>query len=123
MIDVGPITPWELIKTLCTGTAVTEFNDILFKASGKTFEYIQTDFNEKICIATDEKSDEVKAWIENNEKQKLEGQGYPVAAYYYSFPPSYICPQPLRALVDKLVHWNITGIQSLDDLAWVNLHK
>ena len=32
MIDMGPINPWELLKTLCTGTAVAEFNDTLFKA-------------------------------------------------------------------------------------------
>ena len=58
MIDVGPITTWELIKTLYTVTSVTEFNDILFKASRKTFKFIQTYFSEKICIATDESSNE-----------------------------------------------------------------
>ena len=30
MIDVRPITPWELFKALCTGMAVAEFNDVLF---------------------------------------------------------------------------------------------
>ena len=34
IIDVVPITPWELFKILCTGPAVAEFNDIFFKASG-----------------------------------------------------------------------------------------
>ena len=58
MIDVGPITPWELLKTLYTGTSVTEFNEILFKASSKTFKFIQTYSSEKICIATDENSNE-----------------------------------------------------------------
>ena len=33
MIDVVSITPWDLLKTLCTGTGVAEFNYILFKAS------------------------------------------------------------------------------------------
>ena len=47
---------------------VPEFNGILLKASGKTFEFIQADFNKKLCI-TDEKSDEFKAW---KEKLKLE---------------------------------------------------
>ena len=51
MINVGPITQWELFKTLFTGTAVAEFNDIIFKASGKTFEFIPEDFNSKICLA------------------------------------------------------------------------
>ena len=41
IIDVGPITPWDLFKTLCTGTSVAEFNDILFKAIGKTSEFVQ----------------------------------------------------------------------------------
>ena len=59
MIDVGQINPWDLFNTMCTGTAVADFIDILFKASGKTFEFIQADFNEKSCL-TDEKSDEVK---------------------------------------------------------------
>ena len=72
MIAVVPITPWELFKTLCTGTAVTELNDIIVKASGKTFAFIQTDFNKKICIATDENFNEVKAWKYNNEERKLE---------------------------------------------------
>ena len=66
MIDVGPITPCELFKTPCMGTAVDEFNNIHFKASRKTSKFIQTDFNENICIATDEKSDYVKARKENN---------------------------------------------------------
>ena len=63
MIDVGTITPWYLFKMMFTGIPVAEFNVILFKASGKTFEFIQADFNEKICIA-DENYDEVKAWKE-----------------------------------------------------------
>ena len=41
IIDVVPITPWELFKTPCMGTAVAKFNDILFKSSGKIFEFIQ----------------------------------------------------------------------------------
>ena len=60
MIYVGLITPWELFKTLCTATAFVEFNDILFKANGEIFEFIQADFNENICLA-DEDSEEVKA--------------------------------------------------------------
>ena len=63
MIDVGTITPCELFKTLFMGTAVAESNDILFKVRGNVFEFIQTDFNKKICIE-DENSDEVKAWKE-----------------------------------------------------------
>ena len=46
--------------TLRTDMVVTEFNDILFKANGKTFKFIQANFNEKIFL-TDESSDEVKA--------------------------------------------------------------
>ena len=63
MIDVGPITPWGMFKMLCTGTEVTEFNKILFKASGEIFEFNQADFNKNICLI-DEKSKEVKAWKE-----------------------------------------------------------
>ena len=74
MINVGPITPWELFKMLWTGMVVVEFNDILFKARRKVFEFIQADFNENICLA-DEGSDEVKARKEKNDKQKLERQG------------------------------------------------
>ena len=51
MIDVVLINPWEMFKMLCTGMAVAGFNDTLFKASGKTFEFIQADFNKKICLA------------------------------------------------------------------------
>ena len=40
--------------------SVVEFNDIIFKASGKTFELIKANFNKKICF-TDERSKEVKA--------------------------------------------------------------
>ena len=74
MIDMGPINMWDMFNMLCTST------DILFKASRKTFEFIQEDFNEKICLA-DEKSEEVKVRKEKNDKQKLERQGYPVTAY------------------------------------------
>ena len=48
---------------LFTGTAVVEFNDILFKASRRTFEFVEADFNEKICL-TDGKPEEVSAWKE-----------------------------------------------------------
>ena len=67
MIYVKPITLWQPLKILCTGTEATEFNGILFKLSGKTFELIQEDFNEKICLA-DENSKELKAQKETNEK-------------------------------------------------------
>ena len=60
-IDVGPITPWELFKTLWMGTVVAEFNNLLFRSSRKTFKFIQVDFKKKMCIAY-EKSNEVKAW-------------------------------------------------------------
>ena len=56
MINVGPITPWELFNTLFTGMAVAEFNDISFKSRGKTFEFILAYLNEKIFIV-DENSD------------------------------------------------------------------
>ena len=46
---------------LCMGMVVAEFNDVIFKSSRKTFNFIQVDINKKICIV-DEKSDEVKAW-------------------------------------------------------------
>ena len=46
---------------MCTGILVVEFKDIIFKASRKTFELFQANFNKKICIA-DEISDKVKAW-------------------------------------------------------------
>ena len=51
MIDVVLITPWELLKMLYTGMAVTEFSDIFFEASGKTFEFVQADFKEMIFLA------------------------------------------------------------------------
>ena len=50
MINVGPITTWELFKMLCTGTAVAEFNEILLKVSADFFEFIQVDFKKKICL-------------------------------------------------------------------------
>ena len=108
---------------MCTGTAVPEFSNILFKARGEIFEHIQTYFNDEICIITDENYDEVRAWIENNKKRKLEGQGYPVTFYSRIFLPSYIRPPPERSAVDKLVFWNSSGIQILDSLARVKLHK
>ena len=52
-IGVWLITPWKMFTTLGTGTAVAEFNDIVFKASGKTLKFIPADFNEKICIAVE----------------------------------------------------------------------
>ena len=61
MIDVVPITPWDMFNMLFTGTPVAEFNGILCKASGKTFDFIQEIFNEKICIPRDENPDEFKA--------------------------------------------------------------
>ena len=70
MINLVPITLWELFKTLCTGTVVTEFSNIIFKASGNNFELIQADFNEKIYIA-DEKSNEVKARKEKKRKSEV----------------------------------------------------
>ena len=73
MIDMGQINPRELFKTMCTGPAVAEFNDILFKASGKTFEFIQADFNEKICLV-DENFDEVKARKERMKSGRRRGK-------------------------------------------------
>ena len=96
---------------------------ILFKARVKTFAYIQMDINNNICIVTDENPNEVKAWIEKNEKRKLDRHGYPVTAYSCSFPPSYIRPPPERDPVDKLVLWNASVIQGLDVLAWLNQHE
>ena len=118
IIDVGLITPCELFKTLCTGTAVAEYNDILFKASGEMFGFIQANFNKKTCLL-DEDSKEVKAW----KKMKLYKQGYLVTAYTYIFPPSDISPPTERAPVEKLVCCNALGIQSLDALDWLNIHK
>ena len=46
-------------------TAVSEFKDIIFKARGKTFELIQADFKEKICVQ-DENFNEFKAWKVKN---------------------------------------------------------
>ena len=78
MIDVRPITPCDLSKTLCTGTAVVVLNNTLFKASVKTIKFIQEYSNEKICI-TDETP--VKSRPGNERlNQKLERQGYPVTA-------------------------------------------
>ena len=69
MINVVLIILWELSKTLCMVTVVAKFNNILFKASGKTFNLIQADFNKKICLA-DENSKEVKAWKEKKRQAK-----------------------------------------------------
>ena len=59
-MGLSHINPWEMFKTTCKGTAVAEFNEILFNTSGKIFEFIQEYFNEKICLA-DKNSEEVKA--------------------------------------------------------------
>ena len=37
MIDVGPVTEWELFKTLYTGSSVAKFNEIIFNASRPAF--------------------------------------------------------------------------------------
>ena len=79
MIYVVPITLWEIFKTLCMGMAVAESNDIIYKASRKTFKFIQADFNEKICLA-DESSNEFKACKEKKQNWKMDRQGYPVTA-------------------------------------------
>ena len=63
MIEMLPITPWEMFNMLCMGTRVTELKDILFKTSGKNFEFIQAGFNEKIYLA-DKHSKKVKTWKE-----------------------------------------------------------
>ena len=63
MIDVGPITPWDLFKMMCMVTAFAEFNNILFKVSRETFKFIQSYFKEKILLA-DAISEEVKAYKE-----------------------------------------------------------
>ena len=122
MIYVGLITPWGIFKTLCTDTEVAELNDILFKASKETCKFVQASFNEKICLA-DKNSEEVKAWKENNDKRNLNRQGYTVTAYSYIFPPSGILSPPERAPVEKMVCWNASVIQSLDNLTWLNLHN
>ena len=122
MIDVEQIIPLDVFKTLCKGTEVAEFNNILFKARGKHFELIQADFNDKICL-TDETSEKVKAWKEENDNQELDSQGSPITAYFYSFSPIGIRYQPERDTVNKLVHWNVSGIQILYALYWLNLHK
>ena len=50
MIDVILINTLDLFKTMCNGTAVSKFNEIIFKASGKTFKLIQEDLNKKIRL-------------------------------------------------------------------------
>ena len=91
IIYVGPITLWELFKTLCMGMVVSEFNYILFKASRKTFEFIQVDFNENIWFP-DEISDEFKAW--KNEKKaedreaRLPSNGLLLHLSTKQYPPS-----------------------------------
>ena len=120
MIDVGPINLWELFKTMCMGTAVAEFNDILFKASRKKSSSSKNISKRRSALQMDTPK---KSRPEKYDKQKLERQCYPVTSDSYSFPPSGICPPPERAPVDKLVRWNASGIQSLDALVWLNLHK
>ena len=63
----------DLFNMLCTGTAVAEFNGILFKATGKIPSSSQADFNENICLA-DEISDEVKAWKEKTKIASCRGK-------------------------------------------------
>ena len=67
MIDVGPIAPWDMFKSLCKGTAVAKFKNILLKASGKTFEFIEEYFNKKICLAY-KNSEKFKSWKGKNYK-------------------------------------------------------
>jgi hypothetical protein len=122
MIDVGPVTAWELFKTMCTGTAVAEFNEILFRSSWDTHSTIDKEFN--ATIVTGKEEDEVvKEWKQKNLKRETERAGYPVSNYSWKFPPDKIPPPPQRAPKDKLVKWNVSGIQGMDALAWLNLHK
>ena len=111
-----------MFKMMCTGTAVAEFNHIIFKASEETSEFIEEYFNQKICLA-DENSKEANSRKEKNDKRKLERQGYPVIAYSYIFPPSGIQNTPERAAVDKFVRCNASGIQILDAIVWLNLQN
>ena len=60
MINVGPITPWEVFRMLYTCILVVLFKNILFNAIRKTCDLILEIFNKKICLA-DEISDEIKA--------------------------------------------------------------
>ena len=53
----------------------------------------------------------------------MESQGYPVPVYSYIFLPRVICPPLEMDTVDKLVFLNALGIQILDALAWLSLHK
>ena len=123
MIDVGPVPTWELFKTLCPDTAVAIFNEILFNASHRTFLVIDSEFNKKIVDAPDKSGSEVKNWIKKNEKRKDDRQGYPLPNYDFSYPPSEIPPPTERSSKDKLIKWNSSGIQGMDALAWLNLHK
>ena len=123
MVDVGPITAWELFKTLCTGTAVAEFNSILERASAKTYLQIEQEFNREICKETDKESDKAKAWIKKNQERKDSRRGYPIADYDFSFPPDPIPKPPRKAPNNKLVAWSTSGVQGLDALGWLNLHK
>ena len=53
----------------------------------------------------------------------MDRQGYPVTDYSYIITPSGIFPPLVRYSINKLVRCNASGIQILDALAWLNLHK
>ena len=83
---------------LCTGTAVAESNEILFKAN-------QTFSSSFKPISTRRFTSQMKTPMKSRplkKKQKLERQGYPINVYFYRFPPSNIRPPPERAPVEKL---------------------
>ena len=86
------------------GSAVVEFNVILLKGNGKQIDHIQTDLNERICITTDENSNDVEIWIEENKKRNMDMQGYPVTDYSYQCSQRYIHRKRLQ-----LTNW-IFGI-------------
>ena len=65
-------------------------------------------------------------WSQGPEREKkynLERQGYQVTAHSYIFSLIDIRHPPESDSVNKLVFWNASGIQILDSLYWLNLHK
>lgn len=147
MIDVDPITAVELFMAHLTGTASSEYEQILYEAAGELYDkYISVDFNRRLTKfgtvdfvnaqkpldeinAITEESEklaalEIKAWVSRNER-RVEGRKNirGVTPYSYATHPKPFPKPPGKPANGKFAGWNHEGVSVMSPCAWLRTHN
>ena len=147
MIDVNPVTAVELFMAHLSGTATTEFEQILFDAAGELYDkYIDPEYNRLIRKYKDvdfinaRKSladiramsdpDAVKAaleiipWVQRNKRRKEGRQSlHGIVPYDFLIVPPIFPKPPGKPALGKFAGWNHEGVSVMSPCAWLRAHN